>query len=60
MPVRLAAVLTADPGKTSAESPVGGPAAVAVPVEAQVTMVPVSAEAIPVEATVPVVRVGDP
>ena len=58
MPVRLAAVLT--DGKTPAESPVGGQAAVAVPVAAQVTMVSVSAEAVPMEAPVPVVRADDP
>ena len=56
MPVRLAAVLTADPGKTSAASPVGSQAAVA----AQVTMVSVSAEAVPMEAPVPAVRVDGP
>ena len=60
MPVRLAAVLTAAHGKTPAASPVGGQAAVAVPVAAQVTMVSVSAEAVPMEAPVPVVRVDDP
>ena len=60
MPMKPAAVLAAVSGDTSVETQAGGPAAAAVPVEAQVTMVPAAAEAVPVEAKDPVARVGDP
>jgi hypothetical protein len=55
MPTWSAIVLTAVRGMASAETQAGGPATAAVPVEAQVAVVPAAAEAVPVEA-----RVGDP